>query len=486
MRDHEHYAHVTKSGDSYTIDAWRSMLDTKNAWSPCLSEDGFLQLCREVALEKSKYRRYSVTKMDSFRVGARPLRGKPQLQHGIGGRKRGGSRLTVAAVFITVFLIDQGVYTVFFPPARVASSNHRRQQTSYDLETQGSIERNQLIDNKMRLEFLPTILSGPLPGGIGNQLEVVFEHINVVHKYNFEYYFPPIIPRDNGNSISADQAWDLANLKMRLTKVHTTIPAACDSNKGGMWDVRIEADLMLRKQNYSSLAENLVGYRNETAIFKIPRYGLEGIRNFRQSLLAVLSHRNSSSSLRKPSKRDAVCVWLGIHSAQPDVSFAPLLRPSSRIQRLAMLWPLKSLGVIHLRYDEHVCSAGPPPGINPLHHVCVLKVGAKATKWVPIADYVQKVSRKLIDSGVTTIYMTRSRYIPEETWNNVRNAFRSSKLVKVAESAWGKYDDVTLNFLERELATKCQYFLAEARSTWSASIAIARQNNATSKVINLF
>lgn len=438
---------------------------------------------------------------------ARIARTKGVLRHG--NSRQANVAFLTAAVVIAVLVIDQGIYDVFFRPANVAATaglsqtsgelwayGNREDDTLLERETSGesgaheNAKETNLLERWKFLRSVPVVLSGPLPGGTGNQLEVAYEHINIVHKNGFEYHFPSIVPREHGGSIPADVAWDLTDLRKRLPKVHSELPAACDSKSGGTWDVRIEVNKEQQRVHDNSSQPKILkiaGYRNETVVFRIPRYGLEDIRELRQNILDAVWTHSKPSLLLKYSKRSAICLWVEIHAAKPDVSFASSLRPSQRIQRLAMQWPLKTLGVVHFRFDEHACGAGPPPGVDASRHVCVLQVGVIATKWVPVSEYAQKVSQKLVANGVTMVYLTKSKYMPEDAWNNIENAFRNAKMVKVAESAWGKFDAVTLNFLERELATRCRYFLAEARSTWSQTIVVARPDNAsTSKVIDLF
>jgi hypothetical protein len=331
-----------------------------------------------------------------------------------------------------------------------------------------------------RLQKLPIIISGPLPGGVGNQIEVALQHIGLAHRQGFEYFFPPMMTRTNHLPVNAGDVWELTSLRGAVGKIHTTIPPACDVNAGGKWDIFVQVNTKTLQKDATDLHLSASTEKDESVTVNIHRYGLQEIQDLRRQFVNVLLSRNPRLQ-EANSERSAICVHLEIHSAPSSYSFAPLLRPNKTIQKLAQQWHLDTLGVLHLRFDESKqgCGAGAPQSIDPLRHVCLLQNGPLSALWIPHAVYVKKITTTLMHHGVREVYLTRSKYMPEVAWQNLRETFRKRRKLRVAKSAAGRYDEEVLNYLERELATKCKFFVSEARSTWSRTVVQARNDESS-------
>jgi N-glycosylase/DNA lyase len=109
------------------------------------------------------------------------------------------------------------------------------------------------------------------------------------------------------------------------------------------------------------------------------------------------------------------------------------------------------------------------------------------TLWVPHGVYADRAARELRRNGVQHVYMTRSKYMPEASWNNLGRRMRAERQLQVVDSASTHYEEEELNYVEREIATRSRYFIAEARSTWSKTVVWSRNNSETFvQAIDLF
>lgn len=322
---------------------------------------------------------------------------------------------------------------------------------------------------------IPIIFTGPLPGGIGNQLSCAFQSIGIARRHHFEYYFPPLRTRKGLHPVSPDSVFDLSNVRKFVPKLHTVLPAVCNEENGGKYDIQIVLDYVSPPSN-TSLTPDRKQLRSRNGVrINMRRYSLDAIADLDGEIRRVLDSRPRRER-DLDSHRPAICVHAGIHAARPDYSIAPAFLPSKKYRDAAGQWPLERMAVIHLRYDEHIraCGKGPPKGVDPLHHVCLLRHRQLKTYWAPHAEYVSKVSHELTGTGVTSLYLTKSQYMEQEAWDNLAKAFRRDAGFQIEESAANHYSEEELNYVERELARNCRYFIAEARSTWSRTVVAMR------------
>jgi hypothetical protein len=394
-------------------------------------------------------------------------------------------RVALAAVLLLLLSPVPGLFAVHVVDGGVDSNATAVNLVSIDVRAAKN-ERQQR--DVRRLSRLPVIITGPLAGGVGNQIEVALQHLGLARKHRLDYYFPPMRTRTKLQPLNAGSVWDLTSLSGIVRRIHTRIPAACDTAAGGKFDVRVLVDIKAPPSNTSMTVQKRSLTAKTGVVVNIGRRALDGVGNLREEIQHILLQR-PAAALAEDAARTAICVHLGIHSARSDSSLAPFLRPNSRVQRIAKMWPLDTMGVMHLRHDEsrEGCGRGPPRGVDPLQHVCLLRNGVLDTLWVPHGVYADRAARELRRNGVQHVYMTRSKYMPEASWNNLGRRMRAERQLQVVDSASTHYEEEELNYVEREIATRSRYFIAEARSTWSKTVVWSRNNSETFvQAIDLF
>jgi hypothetical protein len=329
---------------------------------------------------------------------------------------------------------------------------------------------------------LPIVLSGEILGGFGNQIELILQHLRLANKFQVEYVFPAMLPRKGGSSIPASNVWDVSRLRTLLPGVHTSLPPACDIASGGKMDVLVSA--ARANSGIQSMSVDQTSIDSETVVLNVSRYALDHVQDFRALISGILSQRPERRRQRDRGRR-TICVYLSAHTASADWKIAPYLKANSSIVASANRWPLSSVGLVHLRYDEQACGIGAPTGVDPHTHVCLMRThvpggrrGRENAIWVPMEEYASTLQQLMSDNGATSLYPAMSMYVPAQTQQNLLQIL-TKKGVTVATSASKYFADDTLNLVEREIALRCRFFGAEAFSTWSVSIVRMRNNDAT-------
>lgn len=349
--------------------------------------------------------------------------------------------------------------------------------------------RNQL---QSRTAWRPIIVGGDLAGGFGNQVEVMLQQVSLIAKHSgTEYLVPPLRKRVGGKLVPPDEVWNFGSLGKLIKKLHKDTPAVCDAQVGGKWDVVVMPPAQAVRTSYkeskqpgilsSTLARNGTVYATLEYRYGMTSLSPGALRPFLERLLEYRSSKSTPAMAERDAKRSAVCVYLGIHSHDVALEYAKFLQPSSKYSEISSTWPLQSMAVIHLRYDEMKggCGSGPPVGIDPAKHVCTFKeTGVRETVWIPQTTYVAKLSNLFKSKRISVVYLTKSPYMTEQAWNALRQEFKKVPRLKVARNAGEDgYTGEDLNYVERALATRCRLFIAEARSTWSATVKAIRSNN---------
>lgn len=397
-----------------------------------------------------------------------------------------------AGVIVILFLIvsEQQVFLSRRLSEILVQNSLGNSEHSFQLvETPKRFGRQPIEVRKERPPQIPIIYTGPLPGGVGNQLSCAFQSLGIARKHHLEYYLPPLRTRKGLHPISPDSVFDLSNVRRLVPKLHIQLPSVCDEGRGGKFDVQILLDYVSPPAN-TSLTPDPKQLKSQTGVqVRMRRYSLDAIVNLQDEIRQILAARPERER-KKDSGREAICVHAGIHAARPDYKVAPAFLPSKKYRKAAMRWPLATMAVVHLRYDEHIraCGKGPPNGKDSLHHVCLLRHRLLETYWVPHLQYVARVAQELKGTGVTSLYLTKSQYMEQKAWENLAGAFTRKTNFHIEESASSFYKGEELNYVERELARASHFFIAEARSTWSRTVVAMRnsQSRTRERAIQMF
>jgi hypothetical protein len=375
---------------------------------------------------------------------------------------------------------------------------------------------------------LPMILSGDVGGGLGNQIEHILGHLassqqskapldfgelvqlillhtlnefrlsllvqrkgeremqkvmnqpNLSVRRNFHLVWPRIIPRGNPNlRVRADSVWDFDALQDVLSsRLFVELPDQCNSSMGGHVDVRIDHRRGILAKRHSGIHVIPESLAEKTIRVEIDRNGLSNVSDVREFIMDLLSHR--SVGVINNLSRTVICVDADYFTSKAAWKFAPYLVHVQSIVQAAKSWPLEILGVVHLRWDEHRCIPGPTQVENPYAYVCVLRMRRSRSEaivqWVSIAKYTSAIARVMRLNGVSEVYMAKSSYVPETTWDLIRIALGKGENLTLARRAEHDYKDDVLNYVERELARRCRYFIGDYGSSWSFSVVKMRES----------
>jgi hypothetical protein len=325
---------------------------------------------------------------------------------------------------------------------------------------------------------IPIIVSGDVGGGTGNQIEHMLGHIALVRKFKLDFIMPQIIPRTSSVALRPSDVWDLALLQRSLPgHVYETVPQVCNSVPGR------HAHVLITKRDNDGAAGDPAIYvapeslQQDTIRVVIDRGGLNSVPDIRLFVMDLIRRR----SLHTPYVNNtAICVHLGIFSHGADWDFAPLLASAPAIVKAARKWPLDTMGVVHLRYDENRCLRWFPKRLHHSKVICVMVEKLDNTgyvRWVPTEEYASTIARAVRENGVGTLYIAKSAYMPAAAWNSLRSALEVVEGIKLARPAGMEYENDLLNFVEREIARRCLFFIADVRSTWSQTIVRMRDNS---------
>jgi hypothetical protein len=335
------------------------------------------------------------------------------------------------------------------------------------------------------------VLTGPLHAGTGNQIEGMVEQLTLVRAHSLEYVLPfmhagapaSMTGENDTNKSDAhvhvppEEVWDMKKIRARLsdTRLHTRLPAECDTDRGGWTDIEFLPTLpTVRGPRNAKLYVYPASNRNDSSsiIVRCHRQGLEARADFRNDIIEILS-KVSPHQRALQENRAFICIRLGAFSTKPDMSLMPTFRAVQKYNQEARKWPLYDLGVVHLRYDEHRCKKT-PPGIDARSHICVLLGNTREIVWPPVDTYCDGLTTMLAARGARWVYITKSPFVPEELWERLQATLRPGLHgVRLAASAAATYHREQLSWVEREIATEARLFVAE-HSSWSRTIAYTR------------
>jgi hypothetical protein len=94
----------------------------------------------------------------------------------------------------------------------------------------------------------------------------------------------------------------------------------------------------------------------------------------------------------------------------------------------------------------------------------------KLQRWIEVDRFASELEDFLLRRGVRDLYLTKSSYIPEQTWRAIVEKFKRRGRVGLAKSASELYSGEWLNHVERQLAIDARIFIPEGFSTWSSTV----------------
>jgi hypothetical protein len=281
------------------------------------------------------------------------------------------------------------------------------------------------------LETRKIILTGKTGGGIGNQMQDVLEQLELVTKFETLYVLPGSTPRSGGSPVPPEDVWNVDNLERQLeAAVFRRLPDVCSESAGGKFDVTFtRVDAVARDDVAGMEIVRSSLHTGKGVRVKFLRKGLEKVDDLRAVLTALLL-KTPREVQRRDLRRRALCVYVDNHAAGSFWKFGQYMIPSEKYMRIARQWPLESMAVVHLRYEEldkRGCSAGPPPGKDSRHHVCV-KPRSGVVRWVPHKVYAERVAKYLDANDIDTVYFT-------QVWNG-REGARVARCAAARSSAF--------------------------------------------------
>jgi hypothetical protein len=315
------------------------------------------------------------------------------------------------------------------------------------------------------------ILMGETSGGTGNQIENIVEHISLVREHHFDGYVLPNMKPRKGLPIPGGDVWDLKSLRRILPRVYATIPKECNQSLGGKVDIYY--NILRDKPGYLNRTIDSQSLASKTVTVSRGRETLGPPFDMRHEILELLSLRSENQKSRWKS-RAAVCVRVGIHTVHPDWRLAPFLQLHEKYVSAARQWPLRKLGVVHLRWDEIWCSRDSE--IQSKDGFICLRVSlpGKTHVWIPVKKYARFIHDQMLNHSIENMYFARSPYLPNQTWSLLHDSLRSFKTIKFAKHASEIYKGEDLNFIERQIAVASRLFIGESGSSWSFSVAKIR------------
>lgn len=396
--------------------------------------------------------------------------------------------LSLSLVLILFFYVSCAAKAAYPVPSSASSLVADPFQTSHIDRTNAGLQRGRQLhsvhpaDNfASTKERMRIILTGVVPGGLGNQFETILEHLSVVKQHKLEYVFPHMISRKGLVPIPPETVWNLDKLRKVVPTLHWSAPSQCRKQTSQRLDLHVSSKPNLTESNNFSM--RVVKRSNAVIHVEISRYGLQHVRDLRE-MIKKLAVEAADKSIN--GSQLVVCMEVSPHVHEADWKISPYLQASNDIAAAARKWPLSRLGVVHLRYDEHRCGKGPPRGVDPNNHICVLAQKSRVVLWIPLDRYVQALQNIMTKHQVNWIYLTKSPYMPPAMWEKLKSSFEKNAVLKVARTAALDYHGETLNYVEREIAFQCRLFLGESHSTWSKAIMYSRNNSMTMVTSALF
>jgi hypothetical protein len=320
-------------------------------------------------------------------------------------------------------------------------------------------------------------------GGAGNQVEATLAELKLAQENNLEYVLPHLMKRTNySEGIPPEDVWDIQSLLKVVRKIHTRVPPECSIKQGGKVDIfYMEGANPILLQRPSNI--RFEPPPRGTLIVQKKAFPQAIYRNLREDAIGRLVN-TSSDPQAGLQKQSHICIMFsGRYSDRTkEREMAPYLRPSRALAAAVRRWPLMTLALVHLRYHEHSCKirADSP---EPARYVCIAgrsgESQAVLQKWVKVEHFVNTIERLLVKRNLSQVYVTRSMYMPNETWSALERTFGTKKKIVMAQSAAAHYAGEWLNIVERQLATEANLFVAEKYSSWSDTVISTRNESRT-------
>ena len=348
------------------------------------------------------------------------------------------------------------------------------------------------------------ILGYQITGGVGNQIINILEALYLVRQVGATFLLPPVLPRadiENATMVRSirpgTRVWDIEKLESgtRGRRVYSYLPPQCDDKIDIVYLFVRQNGMLPQHKTVPRAVQEMVCSQflaGGNTTLACPDDMLKDttvlVRRQTKTQHGDRMFINELASLSSKQQGKAVCVWISGHSydrQDENVLYSQMhyLDASRRLAKIAPIWPLSNMAVIHIRYDEYRCDSKTPEFQRHIGtKVCVSLNENGATKrsavaWVPITAYVSVIGDKILKEGASSVYLAAAPYVPKETVTSLTKRF--SDVLKVEQFVIEKHsfnlDLMDVNFLERELAIHCNIFVADFHSSWSSTIYFKRR-----------
>jgi hypothetical protein len=279
--------------------------------------------------------------------------------------------------------------------------------------------------------------------GFGNQIEMYLRHLTVAREMQLPIVLPFAFPRQDGwhsyPPLPPEIVFDFDELE-------------------GHGSSRVDA---LRPSVLRRIpSECTQSQRNATKGKKILSPWPFGVH---------ASITDDVTRLVRAQGTSTVCLRVGTNNGRADWSLwgTYLKMAKMYLQIAGEHWDIAKLGVVHLRWHEHFCQTA-PSGVDVNKSICL-------HKWISMVEFVDKVDMVLTKQNATSVYFTKSLYMPETAYSNLIAVFRSRSSLAIATRAEHRLAGLDLvpeqiSYVEREIARQSKYFIAPTTSTWARTI----------------
>lgn len=352
------------------------------------------------------------------------------------------------------------------------------------------------------------VITTALQGGLGNQIHSFLSIIILAKKAGATLLVPgtPMrMPKSSSSTLRPSQNfWNIERLS-EIVNVTTSMPNICQGKYEYFFFLRSKpSQLNLNLSSVSIYSLNEVCFHSQPSvgIMNMTKCALKSLQQAKFCTFKISRRRSSFNRIVEklkeienfgetaPSNKHFTCIfidgsgynWKTNRSNDFFFSFLHYLEHSDQVKKISRRFVEqfagegKSLGVWHLRYDEHLCPKS-STHYNEDSRVCIrkeLRVSEKSASWLPVETVVNSIRDVLKSFGVDVLYIAFSPYVPLRTQDVlIRELGRFIRIMPNCRQFTHNHEEQ--NFMERELALKAKLFLGEYGSSWSGTMYYKRR-----------